>query len=388
MKRRLSNGGFVKRQALYLIITLVLLSADVVSGRDYWSAKMVVKNSIENVLHSIGNRSEVTYLLEVQKIIGMKPMLDSMQAICPDQEFSSFEENLLKKCDEIYNDYGSHPYFSVLYGTLDQQCDAYQENLRDYIVPVTLIFQLAEKWLDQLNGPTMSHADSLRCRLIYGTLVPTPNARAAPIPGRDNPGGSTVAKTIPTIPIINPRFEGPSNPAEIAEKAGKAKDDSVAVMETKFGKIVLEFFLDVAPNHVANFKKLAESGFYDGCTFHRVIPGYMIQGGDPNSKDNDLTNDGMGGPGYTIPAEFNKKTHVRGTLSMARTSDPNSAGSQFFICVADCHQLDGQYTVFGQVIKGLDAAEKIANLPRNSSDNPGKDATMMKVSIIPRSQVK
>lgn len=172
-----------------------------------------------------------------------------------------------------------------------------------------------------------------------------------------------------------------------AEKKAKA-DDSVAVIETKFGKIVLEFFPDVAPGHVANFKKLAESGFYNGTTFHRVIPGFMIQGGDPNSKDADLSNDGMGGPGYTINAEFNKRPHTRGALSMARTSDPNSAGSQFFICVADCHQLDGQYTVFGQVIKGMDVADKIVKLPRNGNDNPGKDATMTKVTIVPRSAVK
>jgi len=163
--------------------------------------------------------------------------------------------------------------------------------------------------------------------------------------------------------------------------------DEVAVIDTRFGKIVLEFFPDVAPNHVASFKKLARSGFYDGCTFHRVIPGFMIQGGDPNSKDGDRSNDGMGGPGYTINAEFNNRKHLRGTLSMARTSDPNSAGSQFFICVADQPRLDGQYTVFGQVIKGMDAVDKIVNLPRDDRDNPLDPAIMLKVSIVPRSQI-
>jgi peptidyl-prolyl cis-trans isomerase B (cyclophilin B) len=194
--------------------------------------------------------------------------------------------------------------------------------------------------------------------------------------------GGIMAQTTPD------KDKGKAKAVEKVEKAAKAKGDSVAVIETKFGNIVLEFFPDVAPGHVANFKKLAESGFYNGCTFHRVIPGFMIQGGDPNSKDADLSNDGMGGPGYTIKAEFNKKPHLRGALSMARTSDPNSAGSQFFICVADCHQLDNQYTVFGQVIKGMDAVDKIVNLPRNSNDNPGKDSTMKKVSIVPRAQAK
>ena len=163
--------------------------------------------------------------------------------------------------------------------------------------------------------------------------------------------------------------------------------DEVAVIDTKFGKIILEFYLDVAPGHVANFKKLARSGFYDGCTFHRVIPNFMIQGGDPNSKDADRSNDGLGGPGYTINAEFNKRQHLRGIVSMARTPDPNSAGSQFFICVADIPHLDGQYTVFGKVIKGMDVVDQIVNLPRDQSDNPLDPAIMLKVSIVPRSQV-
>jgi peptidyl-prolyl cis-trans isomerase B (cyclophilin B) len=195
-------------------------------------------------------------------------------------------------------------------------------------------------------------------------------------------GGGVMAQTTPD------KETGKVKAVEKVEKAGKAKDDSVAVIETKFGNIVLEFFPDVAPGHVANFKKLAEKGFYDGCTFHRVIPKFMIQGGDPNSKDGDLSNDGMGGPGYTIKAEFNKKQHLKGTLSMARTNDPNSAGSQFFICVGDVPHLDGQYTVFGKVIKGIEVVDKIVSLPRNENDNPGKDATMKTVKIVPRSQAK
>lgn len=142
------------------------------------------------------------------------------------------------------------------------------------------------------------------------------------------------------------------------------------VIQTKFGDMVLKFFPDVAPNHVDNFIKLASEGFYNGTTFHRVIPGFMIQGGDPNSKDHDKSRHGMGGPGYTLKAEFNKKPHKRGTLSMARSAHPDSAGSQFFICVADAPFLDGQYTVFGEVEKGMEVADKIVSQPRDKRDNP------------------
>jgi peptidyl-prolyl cis-trans isomerase B (cyclophilin B) len=159
--------------------------------------------------------------------------------------------------------------------------------------------------------------------------------------------------------------------------------DNVAVISTKFGDIVLEFFPDVAPNHVRNFKYLADHGFYDGCTFHRVIPGFMIQGGDPNSKDTLRENDGMGGPGWTVDAEFNAKNHARGILSMARAPNPNSAGSQFFICVKEAKQLNNNYTVFGQVIKGMEVADQIINQPRDPRDNP-LDRVEMKVRIVPR----
>lgn len=146
--------------------------------------------------------------------------------------------------------------------------------------------------------------------------------------------------------------------------------DEVAVMETSYGQITLMFFPNKAPNHVTNFKKLANKGFYDGCKFHRVIPGFMIQGGDPNSKDADRSNDGMGDPGYKVKAEFNDIKHESGILSMARSSDPDSAGSQFFICVAKKQDLDGQYTAFGRVITGMDTVEKIVNLDRDDADNP------------------
>ena len=152
----------------------------------------------------------------------------------------------------------------------------------------------------------------------------------------------------------------------------KKMAETRAVIETKFGNIELKFFPDVAPNHVNNFIELAKKGFYDGTTFHRVIPGFMIQGGDPNSKNADKATHGMGGPGYTVKAEFNSRPHKRGILSMARAADPNSAGSQFFICVADAPFLDRQYTVFGEVVSGMDVVDKIVSQPRDPRDNPNE----------------
>ena len=136
------------------------------------------------------------------------------------------------------------------------------------------------------------------------------------------------------------------------------------------GDIVLRFFPDVAPGHVENFVKLSKSGFYNGTTFHRVIPGFMIQGGDPNSKSHDRAMHGMGGPGYKVKAEFNSKPHKRGIVSMARSNDPDSAGSQFFICVAEANFLDWQYTVFGEVVSGMEVADKVVSMKRDGRDNP------------------
>tara|TARA_B100001142_G_scaffold288474_1_gene304665 strand:- start:2897 stop:3499 length:603 start_codon:yes stop_codon:yes gene_type:complete len=143
-----------------------------------------------------------------------------------------------------------------------------------------------------------------------------------------------------------------------------------SVIETKFGNIELRFFPDDAPKHVDNFLTLAGSGFYDGTIFHRVIPGFMIQGGDPLTKGTDKSLYGTGGPDYEIPSEFNKRPHKRGVLSMARSQDPNSAGSQFFIVVKDSNFLDGQYTVFGEVTEGIEIVDKIVSQKRDSKDNP------------------
>lgn len=161
----------------------------------------------------------------------------------------------------------------------------------------------------------------------------------------------------------------------------KKMAETRAVIETKFGNIELRFFPEVAPNHVKNFIELAKKGFYDGTTFHRVIPGFMIQGGDPNSRNPDRTKHGIGGPGYTLKAEFNEKPHKRGTLSMARSANPDSAGSQFFICVADSFFLDRQYTVFGEVVSGIEVADKIVNQPRDKRDNPD-ERIEMKVRVM------
>lgn len=153
------------------------------------------------------------------------------------------------------------------------------------------------------------------------------------------------------------------------------------VIETRFGNIELQLFRDVAPGHVNNFIKLARSGFYDGTTFHRVIPGFMIQGGDPNSKNADKSTHGMGGPGYSIDAEFNDMPHVRGALSMARSRDPDSAGSQFFIVVKNSSFLNRQYTVFGKVLAGMEVVDEIVSQKTDARDNP-VERVEMKVRVI------
>jgi peptidyl-prolyl cis-trans isomerase B (cyclophilin B) len=171
------------------------------------------------------------------------------------------------------------------------------------------------------------------------------------------------------------------SPKKFTSQEIKKMSETSAVIETKFGNITLKFFPDVAPGHVQNFIDLAKKGFYDGTTFHRVIPGFMIQGGDPNSKNADKRTHGMGGPGYTIKAEFNDRPHKRGTLSMARAQNPDSAGSQFFICVNDSPFLNGQYTVFGEVTSGMDVVDKIVSQPRDQNDNPN-ERVEMKVKIV------
>src|SRR4030095_616988 len=172
---------------------------------------------------------------------------------------------------------------------------------------------------------------------------------------------------------------------EDSTKTDVSKESNVVVLKTSMGEIEIELYPKDAPKHVENFKKLVKEKFYDGTTFHRVIPGFMIQGGDPNSKDNDRSNDGVCGPGYTIPAEIKGK-HEKGSVAAARLGDQvnpkkESSGSQFYIVTGEASHLDGQYTVFGKVIKGMDIALKIEKVDRDERDNPKQKVTIDKASF-------
>jgi peptidyl-prolyl cis-trans isomerase B (cyclophilin B) len=179
-----------------------------------------------------------------------------------------------------------------------------------------------------------------------------------------------------------------------AESPTMNASNEVAVIKTSEGEMVVQFWTDAAPKTIENFKKLAREGFYDGTIFHRIVKGFMIQGGDPNSKDPAKENSyGEGGPTYKIKAEFNDHSHERGVLSMARSSDPDSAGSQFFICLAPVPRLDHQYTTFGKLIKGADVLEKIGDTPvtRNSSgetSKPTKRVVIESIKIVPADSIK
>ena len=178
------------------------------------------------------------------------------------------------------------------------------------------------------------------------------------------------------------------------EKTSMNASNEVAVIKTSEGEMVVQFWTDAAPNTIENFKKLAREGFYDGTIFHRIVKGFMIQGGDPNSKDPAKENSyGEGGPSYKIKAEFNDHSHQRGVISMARSADPDSAGSQFFICLAPVPRLDHQYTTFGKLIKGNDVLAKIGDTPvtRNSSgenSKPTKRVVIESIKIVPADSVK
>ncbi|HQU18497.1 MAG TPA: peptidylprolyl isomerase [Fimbriimonadaceae bacterium] len=223
--------------------------------------------------------------------------------------------------------------------------------------------------------------------LLVGCEEPAKPRETATKPAANTPDPAPVLKEMDIDQVPDEAHKPLTNPKD---------GEEVAVFETNLGKIVVRFFPDVAPKHVENVLKLAKEGYYDGTKLHRVLPGFMIQGGDPNSKDDDRMNDGAGGPGYTVKGEFNRVPHVRGILSTARTMDPDSAGSQFFVVVADSHFLnpkfyeDGKvvpgkegYTVFGAVVSGIEVADKIVNLPRDANDNPLPDnpAVLKKVKI-------
>jgi peptidyl-prolyl cis-trans isomerase B (cyclophilin B) len=179
-----------------------------------------------------------------------------------------------------------------------------------------------------------------------------------------------------------------------AENPTMNASNEVAVIKTSEGDMVVQFWNDAAPNTIENFKKLARSGFYDRTIFHRIVKGFMIQGGDPNSKDaGKESRYGEGGPGYKIKAEFNDHSHARGIISMARSSDPDSAGSQFFICLAPVPRLDHEYTTFGKLIKGDDVLEKIGDTPvtRNSAgevSKPTRRVVIESIKIVPASSIQ
>jgi peptidyl-prolyl cis-trans isomerase B (cyclophilin B) len=181
---------------------------------------------------------------------------------------------------------------------------------------------------------------------------------------------------------------------EKKEEKSPPSSNEVAVIKTSEGDMVVQFWTDAAGNTVDNFKKLARQGFYDGTTFHRIVKEFMIQGGDPNTKDPAKENSyGEGGPGYNLKAEFNNHSHDRGVISMARGPAPDSAGSQFFICLAPVHRLDHQYTTFGKLIKGQDVLEKIGDTPvtKNSMGEPSKPTKRVvieSIKIVPADSVK
>lgn len=212
----------------------------------------------------------------------------------------------------------------------------------------------------------------------YLAFVPFVALLAGCAPSGDSNNSAAAGGDLKTNYTAENAAPAPSDPSLQEPKFEAPKDgEEVAVMTTKFGKIVFKFRPDLAPKHVENFKKLAGKGFYDHTIFHRVIPGFMIQGGDPNTKDKSkVAAYGSGGPGYSVKAEFNNLDHKRGVVSMARSGDPNSAGSQFYVVVADSPHLNREYTAFGEVVSGMDAADKIVAQPRDGNDMPAERIEM------------
>ncbi len=197
-------------------------------------------------------------------------------------------------------------------------------------------------------------------------------ATAATTPTMTETTSSTAVETTSSVTPPEPQQQ---------EKAMSQSESKVAEIHTSDGEIDIRFFPDVAPNHVKNFIGLAEKGFYNGTKFHRVIPGFMIQGGDPNTKSGDPSTWGTGGSETNVKAEFNSVPHKRGIVSMARSQSSDSASSQFFIVVADSPFLDNQYTVFGQVTKGMDVADKIVSAPKDANDRPNNPTSIDKIVI-------
>jgi cyclophilin family peptidyl-prolyl cis-trans isomerase len=211
------------------------------------------------------------------------------------------------------------------------------------------------------------------------------NATATDPAGTDSAVTSTAASTTDTSATATDTAGTASNttqPGAASQESKSMGSGKIAELHTTAGQIDIRFYPDLAPGHVNNFISLAEKGFYDGTKFHRVIPGFMIQGGDPNSKDDSAKHTwGTGGSGTNIKAEFSAKPHKRGIVSMARSTNPDSASSQFFIVVSDSTFLDNQYTVFGEVVKGMDVADKIVSAPKGANDRPNEPTAITKIVI-------
>src|SRR5687768_2888112 len=231
-----------------------------------------------------------------------------------------------------------------------------------------------------MEGPVLK-------RLFLGVLMSVALAACAQ---NGDPAASTPTDTAMTAATETTATEAttsaavetaPPAPADAGKEKPMSYENKVAELHTSAGQIDIRFFPDVAPNHVKNFIDLAQQGFYTGTKFHRVIPGFMIQGGDPNTKSGDPNMWGTGGSGKNVSAEFNSVKHKRGIVSMARSSSPNSASSQFFIMVADYPSLDNQYSVFGQVTKGMDVADKIVSARTGPNDRPLEPTTIDKIVI-------
>lgn len=220
--------------------------------------------------------------------------------------------------------------------------------------------------------------------LIYGMFaVAIVACSPASTANSDTSATVTATNTTSSATATDATVPPPATPATAAEenKPMTQYTNKVAELHTSAGEIDIRFFPDVAPNHVKNFIDLAEKGFYNGTKFHRVIPGFMIQGGDPNTASGSPSTWGTGGSGKNVAAEFSSVKHKRGIVSMARSSDPNSASSQFFIMVADYPSLDGQYSVFGQVTKGMDVADKIVGAQTGAQDRPVSPTSIDKIVI-------
>jgi cyclophilin family peptidyl-prolyl cis-trans isomerase len=218
-------------------------------------------------------------------------------------------------------------------------------------------------------------------RLLFTLLTAAALAGCTATDSATNDTAATVAATETAATETASAATTETAPPAQEDKPMSAYENKVAEIQTTAGDIHIRFFPDVAPNHVRNFIDLAQQGFYNGTKFHRVIPGFMIQGGDPNTKNSDTSMWGMGGSPNRLKAEFNNVKHKRGIVSMARSNHPDSASSQFFIMVADYPSLDNNYSVFGQVTKGMDVADKIVSAPRGAMDRPNNPVEITKITI-------